>query len=528
MKEDPFPAAAASAIASHRVVHLVPPNGGGVDRLVRDLCSQRPADWLLHVSEDQWVLECHAAHLLIPVAVADVTSLLARGALGRAAALHAHSTVAPVRHATQLLADAMRLPYVVTLHDVEFAGRQGADGTVDGSLRRSFIGAAARCTVPSQFLRGLARAAIGSGFDCDVVANGVDWHAPPARAPGAERFPIAVIGAVGQHKGLAHLLAVASHLPARMRVVLLGYADGQLGPGWLVERRVRVHGPFEPAQLPELVSGYGAAIAFFPKGQPESYCYALSDAWLAGLPAVGPDWGAIGERVREHGGGCLYDPDAPPAEVARMVERQCDIADAGGIDVEHAAASLVSIATMVETMNKIYAAVAAPSAPPDLEALKLAASAHLDSRFFHKELLRQQGDLAAAGEQRDNALQELGTLAANFEKRGAWIEQMQRDQDEVRQACEDLRRQRAEQQQALDEVRAQSWTLGHAVETLQWEQKALQEAHQELTTAYQSLAAAHATLVRRLMLPLRGLPPSWQAWVKKWARRGLLGEKNNG
>ena len=73
---------------------------------------------------------------------------------------------------------------------------------------------------------------------------------------------------------------------------------------------------------------------------------------------------------------------------------------------------IVQIFNKEETMNKIYAAVAAPSAPPDLEALKLAASAHLDSRFFRKELLRQQGDLAAAGEQRDNALQELGTLAA--------------------------------------------------------------------------------------------------------------------
>ena len=509
-------------------MHLVPPNGGGVDRMVRDLCSQRPADWLLHVSEEQWVLECPAGNLLLPVAIADVTSMLARGALGRAAALHAHSTVAPVRHATQLLADAMRLPYVVTLHDVEFAGPKGAGENVDSSRRRAFIGAAARCTVPSQFLRGLALAAIGGVFDCEVVANGVDWHAAPARAPAAERFPITVIGAVGQHKGLAHLLAVASHLPAPMRIVLLGYADGQLGAGWLVAGRVHVHGPFEPAQLPELVSRYSAAIAFFPKGQPESYCYALSDAWLAGLPVVGPDWGAIGERVREHGGGWLYDPDAPPAEVARMVERQCEIADAGGIDVEHAAASLISIATMVETMNKIYAEVAAPPEPPDLDALRLAASAHLDSRFFRKELLRLQGDLAAAGEQRDNALKELGMLAANFEKRGVWIDQLQRDQDTVRQACEDLRRERAQLQQALDEVRAQSWTQGHALATLQAQQTALQQTHQALAADYQALTAASETLVRRLMLPLRLLPPSWQVRVKKWALRSLLGEKNNG
>ena len=44
--------------ALSRVLHLVPPNGGGVDRFVRDLCAHRPADWILHVSDDQCVVEC--------------------------------------------------------------------------------------------------------------------------------------------------------------------------------------------------------------------------------------------------------------------------------------------------------------------------------------------------------------------------------------------------------------------------------------------------------------------------------------
>ena len=522
MKEAPFPASAIGDIDSHRVVHLVPPNGGGVDRLVRDLCSRRPADWLLHVSEEQWVIECLSEGLLIPVALAEVTGLLARGVLGRAAALHVHSTLAPVRHATGLLTASMRLPYVVTLHDVEFTGPAGSFDIADSSQRREFILAAARCTVPSEFLRHLAREVIGGNFDCEVVTNGVDRQPSLAvgvvegPGPGLERFPIAVIGALGQHKGLAHLLEVAAHLPAHMRIALLGYADGQLGAGSLADGRIHVHGPFEPAQLSDLVRNYGASIAFFPRGQPESYCYALSDAWLAGLPVVGPDWGAIGERVRVNGGGGLYDPQAPAADVALMMASQCEAAQRGRINIDRAVASLVSVAAMVETMNKIYAGVVAQATPPDLDALKLAASAHLDSRFFRKELLRLQGDLLSAGEQRDNALQELGKLAANFEKRGEWIGHLQRGQDEVRQACEDLRGQRAELQQELEQVRAQSWTLDH-------ELAALKAAHAGLQAAYD------ATLGRRLMLALlRVLPPSWQVRLKELGKRGSLGEDKNG
>ena len=67
-----------------RVLHLVPPNGGGVDRFVRDLCAHRPADWLLHVSDEQCVVEAPEHALLVPVAFDMLTDLLERSGLGRA------------------------------------------------------------------------------------------------------------------------------------------------------------------------------------------------------------------------------------------------------------------------------------------------------------------------------------------------------------------------------------------------------------------------------------------------------------
>lgn len=525
MTSAPLPASFGSDIATQRIVHIVPPNGGGVDRMVRDLCSHRPGDWLLHITEDQWVIECSSEGVLIPVAVAEVGSLLARGVLGRAAGLHAHSTLAPVRNATGLLAAYMRLPYVVTLHDVEFAGSHGSADNTDSAQRRDFILAAARCTVPSEFLRSHASKVMGAGFDCELAPNGVDprllAEVPVTQTTGSERFPVAVIGAMGRHKGLAHLLEVAAHLPAHVRIGLLGYADGQLGGGLLADGKIHVHGPFEPAELPGLVRHYGASIAFFPKGQPESYCYALSDAWLAGLSAVGPDLGAIGERVRVNDGGCLYDPDAPPAEVAAMIVRECEAAHSGRIDVSRAVESLVSTGAMVETMNKIYAGIATAATPVDFDALKQAASAHLDSRFFRKELLRLQGDLAATAQQRDNALQELRSLSENFEKRGSWIEQLQRDQDALRSSCEHLEGDRAELKEGVQ-------VIEHELERLRGELARRDADFLALQQAHEALKETNEALERRLAWPFSLLPSGIQAQLTKLRRQGPVARKSNG
>lgn len=509
--------------ADIRVVHLVPPNGGGVDRFVRDLCSRRPSDWLLHVSEEQCVLECGAEEPFIPLATADLAALVGRGELGRAAVLHAHSTVAAVRHATHVLASGMQLPYVITLHDVEFAGGDTAVAA-DREQRIEFVRAAARCTVPSGFMLQLAARMLGPSFSCVVIENGVDALPRVEGEIGREQFRVAVIGAVGQHKGLGHLIDVANALPAPERLVLIGYADGQLGPGWLPDTKVWVHGAFEPAQLPALVAQYGACVAFFPTGQPESYCYALSDAWLAGLPVVGPDCGAIGERVRAQRGGRLYDPAASASDIALSIKQQLDSGEEGAAHVKAAVASLVSVADMVDQMNAVYAGVAKEATQPHLEALRRAASQHLDGRFFRKELLRLQGDLSAAEAQRDNALQELRSLAGHFEKRGEWIGRLQQAQDELRDAVEALRLERESLQKSGEDMRQEIAAM--RVRTQHHE--ALQAEYAALQESFGMLRARHEAMVQKLTLPLRVLPPAWRAWIVKIAKQAFFAGSGHG
>lgn len=509
-----------------RVIHLVPPNGGGVDRCVRDLYDRRPADWLLHVSDGQVVIEARQNQLMAPVALDKLTALVGEGVLGRAAALHAHSTVPAVRAVTDLLAKAMDLRFVVTLHDVEFAGGPEAQDPVERDRRMEFIRAAASCTVPSAFIRDRVLEVLGPSFACMVVENGVDPLGSTPAQRTAQRFPVAVIGAMGQHKGLAHLIEVATLLPSDQGIVLLGYADGQLAPGWLADGRIRVHGAFEPAQLPELVARYASVLSFFPKGQPESYCYALSDAWLAGLPVVAPDSGAIGERVRTYGGGTLYHPNAAPEDVARDLSRALSEPP---VSVVRAVRGLASISTMVHSMSNIYSGIAVPESAPDPDALRRSAAIHLDSRFFRRELLRMQGDLVATTEQRDNVLKELHSLAENFRERGEWIERLQQDQESLRQGWDSVRQQLRQQlQQQASEMQASIAQLEAAQAQAQDRLERQLREHAQLQHAHEGLAARHATLVGRLTWPLQLLPFSWQAWIKKTARRMLVGGENNG
>lgn len=413
------------------VLHLVPPNGGGVDRFVRELWRHRPQDRVLHVSNGQWVLEAPGHHF---------TALSALGpqdasALGRPAWLHAHAASPTVRAAAQALMASTRSPLALTLHDITFTEGQ-AD---EQRAQLDFMRRATLLTAPSDYLRQVvARHLDAHGvepLDCILLPNGV----APAEAPSAPAAPlpagvfdIAVVGAMGPHKGLQHLLEVCAALPPHRRVVLIGYADGQLAQGWKVPERLWVHGPFEPVDLPGLLRGHGARLVLFPAGQPESFCYALSDVWLAGWPVLVPDQGALGERVRRHGRGEVYDPALPPAELAQRIDQTLQRpppAPSGPPEP--------SVADMVARLETHYRMTHTPTTlPPQDAELQHLAQTHLDSHFFRLELLRLQGDLDAARREAAAMRQELDTLARDHDARGQWIHKLEGDIAELQQALQ--------------------------------------------------------------------------------------------
>ncbi len=413
-----------TAVFAPRVLHVVPPGGGGVERCVRDLLAERPGDRVLHVTAHQWVLERpEALPRFTPLAPDDGLRWAAAGGLGAPLVLHAHGTVPVVRDACARLAAATGAPRLLSLHDVWFADPTLPDD--ERAARLAFVRSAGACIAPSDFIVERARQVLGAGFDGRAVPLGARPFQPVALdRPVAEgEFPVAVIGAIGAHKGLDALEALAALMPPAQRIVVLGYTGRQLRPGWAAHGRLWVHGMFDPDELPALVRHYGSRLALFPPGMPESHCYALSDAWMSGLTVLAPDHGALRERVQRHGGGTLYDPQITTTALASLLTQALNGAQrsTGGLPLQQ---PLATMEQMMVTMNALYAGLPAsgPAAAGDDSGLQVLAQNHLDSAFMRREVNDLVRDLDGAARARAELQQGLAERDASLARTEAELD----------------------------------------------------------------------------------------------------------
>lgn len=142
----------------------------------------------------------------------------------------------------------------------------------------------------------------------------------PARAGAAgheEILQVALLGALGPHKGSGLVLACARRAAERalpIHFTIVGYTDRDAA--FSDCSNVSILGRYHEDDLPGLVAGLDAGVAWFPATWPETYSYTLSAAFAAGVPPVAFDFGAIAERIRRSGFGRLLpidtmlDPDA--------------------------------------------------------------------------------------------------------------------------------------------------------------------------------------------------------------------------
>ncbi len=73
-----------------------------------------------------------------------------------------------------------------------------------------------------------------------------------------------------------------------------------------------MRGYYRAGSLPRLLRRDRVDLAILPSVVPESFCLVLSECRAAGVPVLAFDSGAVGERLRNEGGGLAV----PPAEGA--------------------------------------------------------------------------------------------------------------------------------------------------------------------------------------------------------------------
>lgn len=126
----------------------------------------------------------------------------------------------------------------------------------------------------------------------------------PARSPAyrivpSARLKVALLGALGDHKGLfvlENLLAeiTAERLP--IEVTLIGYTDRPLAD----HPALSVTGPYAADDLPNLIRRHKPDLVLFASVCPETFCYTLSVAMALGCSIVAPRLGAFEQRLENY------------------------------------------------------------------------------------------------------------------------------------------------------------------------------------------------------------------------------------
>lgn len=138
---------------------------------------------------------------------------------------------------------------------------------------------------------------------CRVIPHGRDLtfeqHAPDTVD---ESHPVRVLvpGNIGVPKGallLEELIALDGE--GRFEFHLLGRTSIKNCPGLVL------HGTYERDEFARRVQAINPAFGLILSIWPETHCHTLTELWSCGLPVAALDYGAVGERIRKHGGGWL-------------------------------------------------------------------------------------------------------------------------------------------------------------------------------------------------------------------------------
>jgi glycosyltransferase involved in cell wall biosynthesis len=410
--------ATAPSLPRPSVLHVSAAEGGGVDRYIRDVAKgvQR-RHFLWHTGAGIDVIEDLSVQQFLPLsraiegsaAAAPLAEWSRSNAIG---IVHLHSLGKRCRDRLSRLQSVRVTPWIVTLHDVAFIDPRAFDGymhepdvawiaEISDTLAR-----AASVIAPSAYIRGLAQRHF-PGLQPELIQPGIGTPRNDPVSVRAEfaahrlQHVVAVVGAIGPHKGSGLLDALGNALlETGIGVVVIGYLDSQLSPGWRVPGRCYVHGPYVDAELHGLMASYGVDAALFPNRLPESFSYTLSEVWAAGIPVIVPAQGALGERVSQHGGGWLLPEGFSAEEAAQLLRRL--FAPAGAVERARVKsqidprdpARIPTLASMARDIDAIYErfGLKPPSPDNDLaisaEALRPLLAANLDGFAFRRELTK--------------------------------------------------------------------------------------------------------------------------------------------
>lgn len=93
-----------------------------------------------------------------------------------------------------------------------------------------------------------------------------------------------------------------------------------------VARGIRVHGPYDVKELPDIVFGNRINVILMPSIVPETFSYTISEAMKMGLPIVAFDLGAQGKRVKQYELGKVVPLGSSPEVILAAIQSVLKVA----------------------------------------------------------------------------------------------------------------------------------------------------------------------------------------------------------
>lgn len=132
----------------------------------------------------------------------------------------------------------------------------------------------------------------------DVVEHGTKVDEVELKKQQKDTFDIAFVGAMEKHKGSEVLKElIAQNTNEKIKIHLFGKTfDEEL------EKNIQnymYHGSYRRGELPQLLSDYQIDLVCLFPIWPETYSYTLTESYMAKIPVIAYNIGAIAERVKK-------------------------------------------------------------------------------------------------------------------------------------------------------------------------------------------------------------------------------------
>lgn len=207
----------------------------------------------------------------------------------------------------------------------------------------------ARSVIQRTFSEGLPR-------PIKVIEHGRDIPRDSLAIPPSKSEPTRVIclGNLDQAKGchtITALMSINERAGRPFEFHFLGQHSSDFRPA---AAGGTDHGRYQREDLPRLLKEIRPSFSLIASIWAETYCHTLTESWALGLPVFASHFGALKERLEQHGGGWLIDPNDPEACFQQMLAIRNDPASYSKALKDIESMPTRSTAPMVEDYRQLY------------------------------------------------------------------------------------------------------------------------------------------------------------------------------